>query len=52
LITLRLAKAGYGGGDPERIAKMKVSTVLKLIQYEIFLKEYESKFMDLNRSAE
>jgi hypothetical protein len=51
MILLKLAKAGYGEGNPEVIAKMKVTTVLKLIQYEVFVKEYSDKFVELNRST-
>lgn len=49
IIALRLAKAGYAGGDPERILKMRADFVLAAIQYEKFVKDYEGAFIELNK---
>ena len=48
LIVLRLAKAGYGGGNPEVIENMSVDWVLKMFHYENFCNDYESEYMNLN----
>lgn len=48
LIVLRLAKAGYGGGNPEVIENMSVSWVLKMFHYENFCNDYESEYINLN----
>jgi len=48
IIALRLAKAGYGGGDPNRILAMPVDIVMAMIQYEIFLNQYEKAYIKLN----
>lgn len=49
VVALRLAKAGYGGGDPERVLKMRADFVIAAMQYEAFLAEYERAFVELNR---
>ena len=50
VVALRLAKEGYFYGNPEVVMKAKVGTVLKIMQYETFTKDYESKFIDLNKA--
>jgi len=49
MIALRLAKAGYAGGDPERVLKMRADMVISAIQYEAFINEYERAYIELNR---
>ena len=49
IIALRLARAGYGGGDPEKILEMKVSTVLNMFHYERFVDDYQVAFTEMNR---
>lgn len=49
LIALRLAKAGYAGGDPERILKMRADIVIAALQYEGFIGDYEAAYIELNR---
>jgi hypothetical protein len=51
MIALRLAKAGYAGGDPERVLKMRADIVLAAIQYEKFVSDYENAFIELNKEA-
>lgn len=48
LIVLRLAKAGYGGGNPEVIENMSVDWVLKMFHYENFCSDYENEYINLN----
>lgn len=47
LVASRLAKAGYG--RPREILDSRVDDVIYWIEYEIFLKKYESRFHELNR---
>lgn len=49
MVALRLAKAGYAGGDPERVLKMRADTVIAAIQYEAFINDYERAYIELNR---
>ena len=49
VIALRLAKAGYAGGDLEKILEMKVSSVLAMLQYEKFVDDYQNAYIELNR---
>ena len=49
MIALRLAKAGYTGGDPERVLKMRSDIVIAAIQYEAFINDYERAYIELNR---
>lgn len=48
-MSLKLAKAGYYGGDPEAVLNGRVDLVIKAAQYEGFLQEYEETFMMINR---
>jgi hypothetical protein len=45
---MRLAKAGYLGGDPDAVLAAPVSTVLKILHYEAFESDYERAYTDLN----
>ena len=49
MVALKLAKAGYGGGDPEKVLNMPVGIVLAMIQFEKFQAQYERAFIDLNQ---
>ena len=49
MIALRLAKAGYGGGDPGSVLKMRADLVIAAAQYEIFVSDYERAYIELNR---
>jgi hypothetical protein len=51
-VALRLARAGYGGGDPEKVLQMRADTVVMAIQYETFRAEYEAAFMEINKPKE
>jgi len=44
-----LAKAGYGGGDPERILGMRADLVIAALQYESFVNDYERTYIEINR---
>ena len=52
MVALRLAKAGYAGGDPERVLKMRVDMVIAALQYEGFQNDYELAYIDLNRGEQ
>jgi hypothetical protein len=47
--SLRLARAGYGGGDPEKIMAMRVDLVLAALEYEGFVSNYERTWVEINR---
>lgn len=49
MVALRLAKAGYAGGDPERVLKMRADLVLAALQYESFINDYERAYVEINR---
>ena len=49
-ICLKLAKAGYKGGDPELIGMMNPYWVIKMIEYESFCGEYEEEYINLNQN--
>lgn len=48
-IALRLAKAGYMGGDPQRVSGAPVDVVVSMLHYESFLGEYERTWVQMNR---
>jgi len=49
IIVLRLAKAGYWNGDPERIRDAPVESVLEAIWFEGFSSQYENAMFELNK---
>ena len=49
-MAFNLAKAGYGGGDPEKVLQMPVSMVVMAEHYEIFCRQYERQFYFLNKA--
>ncbi len=48
-MALRLASAGYYGGDPAQVLKARADHVLAAIQYEKMKGEYEDVYMELNK---
>ena len=49
-MALRLARAGYYGGDVGRVKAAPVDDVLNALAYEGFVSEYESVEYELNRT--
>ncbi len=49
---LRLAKAGYGGGDPEKVLNMTVGWVTAMLQFEAFMPIYERTFVEINKGKQ
>ena len=47
-MALRLASAGYCGGDPEKVMRARADWVLRMVQYEAFKAEYEDSYLALN----
>jgi hypothetical protein len=47
MVALRLSKAGYG--RPDEVLKMRTDLVMAAVHYEIFLKEYERAFWEMNK---
>lgn len=50
-VALRLAREGYGGGDPEKVLAMRADVVLAMVQYENFRGTYERTFFELNKGS-
>lgn len=48
-IALRLAREGFGGGDPRVILKMPSSMVVTAAHYENFLADFEAAYVEINR---
>jgi len=51
MVALRLAKAGYCGGDPSKVLEMRADLALAAIQYETFTRDYEAAFIELNKGS-
>ena len=49
IVALRLAKEGFGGGNPEAILGMRSSTVLDMLNYSNFTNDYHDAAAELNR---
>lgn len=48
-VGMRLAKAGWLGGDPERIVNAPVDAVQRMLEYEFFEAEYQDRYLELNK---
>lgn len=49
MIACLLAKTGYFGGNPQIILNSPIDIVLQTYQYEIFTREYEETYYELNK---
>jgi hypothetical protein len=47
--ALRLAREGFGGGDPDAIMEMKATTVLNMIHFLQFEENYRDAYTKLNK---
>lgn len=48
-MAIRLAKAGYGGGDPQKVLEFPADIVLAILQYEQFQMDFEAAYISMNR---
>lgn len=48
---MRLAKAGYYGGDPGAVLRAPVDDVVMTMEYEVFTNDYELTFHELNKET-
>ena len=51
-ICVKLAHKGYFGGDPDRVRKAPVTSVLDILDYEAFLFDFEETYRSLNGTAQ
>lgn len=49
-MALRLAKAGYYGGDPGAVKRGAVDDVLNALAYESFVSDYEMVEYEINKT--
>ena len=47
---LKLASKGWCGGNPQKIARMPVSWVLKMLSYQDFIFDYQQESYNLNQN--
>lgn len=47
MVALKLSKSGYG--RPDEILKMSSEIVMRALEYEQFIFEYEETYMHLNK---
>lgn len=52
MIALMLAKSGYYAGNVENIYNSKVDNVFETYHYEMFIRDYERAFAELNKPKE
>lgn len=49
ITSLRLAHAGFGGGDPQKILAMPADLVIDMLHFVQFQSDYETTVLELNR---
>lgn len=47
---IKVAKAGFWGGDFEKIRNAYYEDVMNVFSYECFLEDYEKEFYELNNN--
>lgn len=47
-IALTLAKTGWFGGNPQNVYEAPVDVVFEAYHYEIFTRDYENTYTELN----
>lgn len=48
-MALMLAKSGYFAGNIENVFNTKVDYVFETYHYEMFMRDYERVFMEMNK---
>lgn len=48
MISMRIARSGYFGGDPARVRAASIDDVFRILEYENFLSDYEFTEYKLN----
>lgn len=48
---MALAESGYYGGNPETVLNAQFDIVYKTYQYEMFKREYEETYDELNKET-
>lgn len=48
---MTLAKSGYFNSDPQKILETPIDLVMKTYHYEIFAREYEETYIELNKDT-
>ena len=51
IVALKVAKAGYYSGDPEKVLQAKVDHVMLIIEYEKFNDDYQDVYMEINKPS-
>lgn len=49
-IAYTLAKSGWYGGNPENVYNSPVDVVINSYHFEIYSREYESTYIELNKA--
>ena len=51
-MATRIAKAGFFGGDPQKVLSARADVVLNILQFELFESDYQREFTRLTREAD
>lgn len=49
MMVLMLAKAGYFSGNPETIYNSRVDLVFQTYYYELFMRDFENTYHEINK---
>jgi hypothetical protein len=47
-LSVRIAKMGFYGGDPDKVLKAPVTTIMNILAFERYEYEYQETFGELN----
>lgn len=50
MVALKLARAGYWGGDPGAVKRAPLDEVLAAVDYDDFVGEYEAADFEMQRA--
>ncbi len=49
VVAIKLARLGYGSGDPQKVLEFPADIVIAILQYEQFQVDYEEAYIDMNK---
>ena len=51
IVALKVAKAGYYNGDPDKVLQSRVDHVLMILDYEKFSYDYQDVYDEINKPS-
>ena len=50
-LSIRIAKQGFYGGDPDKVLKAPITTIMNILSFEQYECEYQETLRELNNGS-